>query len=70
MGQIFCLFISIEKIKEKRDQALVEAILNAPDPECPPGHAKIDDNQRVSTLKQLISSKFDRLFFCVLHITN
>lgn len=59
--QIFSL-ISIEKIKEKRDQALTEAILNAPDPECPPGHIKVDDNQRVATLKQLESSKFDRIF--------
>ncbi len=52
------LFISIEKIKEKRNQDIHEARINAPDPECPPGHIKVDHNQRVSTLQQLQFSKF------------
>ncbi len=51
------LFISIEKIKEKRDQDIHEASINAPDPECPLGHIKVDNNQRVSTLQQLQFSK-------------
>jgi hypothetical protein len=50
-------FISIEKIKEKRNQDIHQAHLNAPDPDCPPDHIKVDNNQRLSTLKQLQFSK-------------
>ncbi len=48
-------FISIEKIKEKRDQENS----NVPDPDCPPGHVKVDNVQRVATLQQLQYSKFN-----------
>ncbi|CAF3638761.1 unnamed protein product [Rotaria sp. Silwood1] len=47
----------IEKIKEKRDEEIYQAHINAPDPECPSGHVKIDNNQRVSTLAQLQSNR-------------
>lgn len=53
----FFLF-SIEKIKEKRDQDIYQARINAPDPECPRGHIKVDNDQRINTLQQLKSSKF------------
>lgn len=48
---------SIEKIKEKRDEEIYGALSNAPDPECPPGHTKVDNRQRVATLEQLTISK-------------
>ncbi|CAF2641420.1 unnamed protein product [Rotaria sp. Silwood2] len=47
----------IEKIKEKRDEDLYQARINAPDPDCPPGHVKVDNNQRMSTLSQLQSNR-------------
>lgn len=49
--------ISIEKIKEKRAQDLYEERANAPDPDCPVGHVRIDNDRRMSTLKQLELSK-------------
>jgi hypothetical protein len=54
-------FISIEKIKEKRDEDNYQARVNAPDPDCPPGHVKVDKNQHVSTLQQLQFSKSNQL---------
>jgi hypothetical protein len=50
-------FLSIEKIKDQRVLAEYEARINAPDPECPPDHVKVDNNQRKSTLQQLQLSK-------------
>lgn len=44
---------SIEKLKQKQAQDDYDRRMNAPDPECPPGHIKVDDAQRLSTLKQL-----------------
>jgi hypothetical protein len=52
------LFLSIEKIKGKRDQDIYEARINAPDPDCPPDHIKVDNNQRIAALQQLQYSKF------------
>jgi len=49
--------ISIEKIKEKRAQELYNERVNAPDPDCPFGHVRIDNDKRLSTLKQLELSK-------------
>jgi hypothetical protein len=49
--------ISIEKIKEKRDQDIYQTRTNEPDPDCPPDHTKVDNNQRISTLEQLQFSK-------------
>ncbi|UJR22451.1 hypothetical protein I4U23_025509 [Adineta vaga] len=43
----------IEKIKEKRDENAYQTRANAPDPDCPPGHKKIDNQKRLSTLQQL-----------------
>lgn len=51
------IFISIERIKEKRAQDLYEERTNAPDPDCPFGHVRIDNDRRLSTLKQLELSK-------------
>ncbi len=44
---------SIEKIKEKRAQDLYDERVNAPDPDCPFGHVKVDNDKRLSTLRQL-----------------
>jgi hypothetical protein len=49
---------SIERIKDKRAQDIYDERANAPDPDCPPGHVKVDNNQRASTLQQLQLSKF------------
>jgi hypothetical protein len=55
------VFISIEKIKEKREEDNYQARVNAPDPDCPPGHVKVDKNEHVSTLQQLQFSKSNQL---------
>ena len=47
----------MEKLKEKSEEERYQAFINAPDPECPPGHTKVDNEQRLATLKQLQSSK-------------
>ncbi|CAF0932528.1 unnamed protein product [Rotaria sordida] len=49
----------IEKIKEKRDQDAYQTFVNTPDPDCPLGHVKVDNNQRVSTLAQLQSNRVE-----------
>jgi len=49
--------ISIEKFKNKRAQEIYEERINAPDPDCPFGHVKIDNDKRLSTLRQLELSK-------------
>jgi hypothetical protein len=51
------LCFSIEKIKEKRAQDLHDERVNAPDPDCPFGHVKVDNDKRLSTLRQLELSK-------------
>ncbi|CAF1967474.1 unnamed protein product [Rotaria magnacalcarata] len=43
----------IEKIKEQRTQELYNERANAPDPDCPIGHVRIDEEKRLSTLRQL-----------------
>ncbi|CAF0873953.1 unnamed protein product [Adineta steineri] len=47
----------IEKIKEKQDQDTYVARVNAPDPDCPPGHTKVDNNQRELTLQKLHANR-------------
>ncbi|CAF5028151.1 unnamed protein product, partial [Rotaria socialis] len=47
------LNFSIEKIKEQRTQELYNERANAPDPDCPIGHVRIDEEKRLSTLRQL-----------------
>ncbi|CAF1048383.1 unnamed protein product [Adineta ricciae] len=49
----------IEKMKEKRDQDMDEAFANTPDPECPRGHIKLDNQQRQSKLQELRSTRSD-----------
>lgn len=44
---------SIEKIKEAKAQQIHDERANAPDPDCPAGHVRIDDDKRVSTLRKL-----------------
>lgn len=42
--------------------------MNAPDPECPRDHIKVDNDQRVTTLQQLKLSKlikFRLVFVCL-----
>jgi hypothetical protein len=51
------MIISIERIKERKVQDIYENQMNAPDPDCPTGHVKIDNNQRSATLKQLHASE-------------
>ena len=46
-------FFSIEKIKEQRTQELYNERANAPDPDCPIGHVRMDEEKRLSTLRQL-----------------
>ncbi|CAF1302589.1 unnamed protein product [Rotaria sp. Silwood1] len=43
----------IEKEKEERAREIEYEHVNAPDPDCPIGHVKIDDDRRLSTLRQL-----------------
>ncbi|CAF1046950.1 unnamed protein product [Rotaria sordida] len=43
----------IEKIREQRTQEINDERANAPDPDCPLGHVKIDNDKRLSTLRQL-----------------
>ena len=47
------LISSIERIKDRQAQDFDEERANAPDPDCPAGHVKVDNEQRQSTLKQL-----------------
>ncbi|CAF0883757.1 unnamed protein product [Adineta steineri] len=49
----------IEKIKERRAQNIYEERANAPDPECPFGHVKIDNDRRLATLRQLELNRAD-----------
>ena len=44
-------------MKDKRNQELYYERANAPDPDCPIGHVKIDNDQRLSILQQLQLSK-------------
>ena len=48
-------------MKEKREHEIYQARTNAPDPDCPPDHIKVDNNQRLSTLAQLQASKLNRV---------
>ena len=62
------LISSIERIKDKQAQDIYEERANAPDPDCPLGHVKVDNEQRQSTLKQLYLSTelFLSLRVCVI----
>lgn len=54
------IIVSIEKLKEKREQQRQEAIRNAPDPECPPGHVLVNNEERKTTLAKLKESKLNQ----------
>ncbi|UJR26638.1 hypothetical protein I4U23_007956 [Adineta vaga] len=47
----------IEKIKERRAQEIYEERANAPDPDCPYGHVRIDNDRRLATLRHLDSNR-------------
>ncbi|CAF2946549.1 unnamed protein product [Rotaria sp. Silwood2] len=47
----------IERIREKRTQEIDDERANAPDPDCPAGHVKVDNEKRLSTLRQLELSR-------------
>ncbi|CAM4862510.1 unnamed protein product [Rotaria socialis] len=49
----------IEKIKEKRDQDRQKVRASAPDPECPPGHVKVDKEEHKSTLTKLQANRIE-----------
>lgn len=53
---MFLLFWSIEKRRDELRKAHAEYIKNMPDPEQPPGHRKLPDEERLKTLKTLEES--------------
>jgi hypothetical protein len=52
--------LSIERLKEQRTTDEYERLINAPDPDCPMGHVKVDEEQRRTTLEQLKLSTINR----------
>jgi hypothetical protein len=50
-------FRSLKKRNEQIEKEKMEQFLNQPDPEQPPNHRKLPENERLQTLKLLQESK-------------
>lgn len=49
---------SLEKRNEEIRKAEIEYIKNLPDPDCPPGHRKLPEDEKRNTLNLLMECKF------------